>query len=263
MSKQKASKPKKAVMAELRELLCPENIRHDDARAGSALLLGLDDAALHQVFESMCVSKKRQGPLAVIRQFFPSEENGPNAVALVAALRRLSIVGTPLATKMQCAAKDMPAASGSAGRKVAQDSAPVLGANPGLLLDLHIKASKSAKKDLDCMTKMAELVTLLGSQLESLYAYPARQAQPFMGVKSVNMVAQTYMNSLEKLHRMQMDVGIVEKLPEKMEVNLRQAGAFQTYVGELSQEHRQSMIEFADAFCRFAADKAKGVAGDR
>ena len=246
----KSSQPSKAIMASLRALLSPEKIAHDGAKNGSAILDRMSDEGLYQVFCRLFVNK--DSPQAVLQKIHPDCMTGASSDDIIAALRRLSMVGRKLAVKIQTNAGTKK----PKGKKTLPE-----GDKPLLPLDMHLQKAKGAKKNLDCLTKMAGLTTLLEQQLESLYTYPARQAQPFMGVKSVNMVAQTYMNALEKLHRMQVDVGIVEKKPEQMEINMRNAGAFQSYLGDLGQDQKQAMADFADSFCKFAVEKLKGGAG--
>lgn len=246
-TKKKAQSPDPEIVSELRELLQPEKISHESARNGSILLAGLEDKKLYAIFKKVCLDKSGNF-YAIIKETFGNEfQEGFDDKSLTDALRRLSLVGESLAVKIR----------NSKAKKAKKPKIPVvnLDLNPGLKLNAHILAAKKAEKNMDCVQKMAGLASLLSDQLETLYTYPTREAQPFMGVKQVNMVAQTYMNTLAQLHKMQMDVGIVEKTPEKMEVNMRQQGAFQTYIGELSPEHKESMIEFADTFCKFVERK--------
>lgn len=244
-SKRLQNKVPEAVIIELRSLLDPNKIVHDSARSGAEALLRLSDNVLYRLFCSLVIDN--EPPPELIQQLPPDFMEGVSSNDLIAALRRLSILGIKLAEQVQADTETKPKP-----RKALQtDSKPMLP------LDEHIQSAKTAKKDMDCLTKMAALASALEQQFETLYTYPARQAQPFMGVRSVNMVAQTYMAALERLHRMQVDTGIVEKKPEQMEINMRQAGAFQTYVGEMSADHKQAMIDFSDHFCSFLSKKAK------
>ncbi|MBQ9368108.1 MAG: hypothetical protein IJT83_10025 [Victivallales bacterium] len=239
------------VIIELRDLLASDKIAHEGARNGSVALAGMSDNGLYQVFCQLLFD--RDGPQTVLQRIHPDCRAGVDDGDLIAAMRRLSVVGGKLAAKIQNAAGQ---------KKVRRKKAVTKDGKPLLPLDLHLKNAKEAKKDIDCVGRMASLATLLEQQLESLYTYPARQAQPFMGVRTVNMVMGMYKGTLESLHRMQMDVGIVEKVPEQMEINMRQAGAFQSYIGEMNTEHKQAMIDFAESFCKFAVEKAHGTPAD-
>lgn len=245
-------------VATLRALLDPAKIVHEDARSGSESLLLLEDENLYAIFEDICVRGNRL-VLKVAEKYLPSGAlTEETSHIYTAALRRLSIVGESLAARI----KRRREAKAAEEKQSMRAELVKLDINPGMQLSEHINKAKKAGKDIDCVQKMAGVVTLLENQLETLYTYPTRQAQPFMGVGQVNMVANTYMSALSQLHRMQVDVGIVEKQPEKMEVNLRNAGAFQTYLGELSQDRKQSMTDFADSFCKLVVEKLQGGNAD-
>lgn len=238
--------------AELRGLLAPEKIVHEEARAGSRLLLGLGDDKLCAVFVLICLKKKKE-VLRASLPYLPPMTDGDEK-AYTAALRRLSLVGQGLALRIRQRREE----ERQDAREKLDEPLATLSAQPGLKLREHIEKARLADRGMDCVKKMSGLASLLEQQLEDLYTYPTREAQPFMGVKHVNMVAQTYSNTLAQLHKMQMDVGLVEKMPEKMEVNMRQIGAFQTYVGELTQDQKDAMSNFSEAFGKMALARANG-----
>lgn len=240
----------RAILAEMAALLDADGIVHEAAREGSRHLAVLGDADKLALFHAI---REKESTDSILSGVLPkSLVERVDRQQLVAALRRLGISLLPFLAKY----KEMASAT-TRKRKERRSKALTLGFAPDMTLAEHIRSSDVAPKDMDCLTKMAGLASLLEAQLKSLYMYPTRQAQPFMGVKQVNMVAQSYMGALERLHKMQMDVGLVERAPERMEINMRQAGVFQTYIGDLSSGHKQAMIDFADSFVSFAEEKAK------
>lgn len=249
-AKNKSSNIPQGVLKSLKAILDVSKIQHEEAREGSAIIAEFDDDLQYKIFKDICIT--RSSPMNITQKL--SEDglisvDGVHKVA--AALRRLSVVGAPIADKIRAESQRKPRQ-----KKVNDLPEASFSLNPGLSgLEAHIEASKAAPKDYDCVAKMAGLASVLEQQFKDLYTYKPREAQPFFEVQKVNMVAQTFMTAVEKLHKMQMDVGIVEKSPEKMEVNLQHAGAFQTYVGELSHDHKQTMVDFAGKFAQFVKEK--------
>lgn len=75
----------------------------------------------------------------------------------------------------------------------------------GNILHEHLAlADASAKRDIDCLAKMKALTVLMEKQLGNLYAHQARSTNPFLFQKQVEQAALLYMQSLERLQKMQM-----------------------------------------------------------
>ena len=226
----------------LRALLDPESIVHDDAKSGSEFLLTLPDKALATLFQDVTVERIPPGDLA--KAFLASNKSAVQESALQAALRRLSMVGIPLARELSEDRKDEP-----------ERPIVTMKLSPGATLKEHLAKASQADKKMDGVEKMASLAVLLEQQLANLYGHQSREANPFLLIGQVNQSASILMNALEKLHRMQVDVGIIQKQPDKLEVDLLAAGAFQTYLGELDNGAREQMITFSGRFSQFVQEK--------
>ena len=233
-------------------LIDARRVKHPAAKSGSTVLKAMKSADKFDVFVALMQRTMSADAIAVlvskrVRKMAEAKKN------LVPALRRLSVVGVKLFEEVAAGSR-VPSKKALQEGQDAELEVYDLSFKPGVSLQEHIRAAALAPKDYDCVAKMASLSSVLEMQMKSLYTHPTRSQNPFMMVRDVNMVTQTYMSALEKLHRMQLDVGIVEKSPEKMEVTLAQSEAFQSYIGELSRDNKQAMINFADKFCKFVKD---------
>lgn len=225
----------------IRELLDPAAILHETAKDGSVFLAGLPDEKLISVFCDLM--DKRLQPSALASDL--ARDDVVKKEALKAALRRLSLVGIPLAGGLKEQTGSAPPKKPVIGLRIA----------PGSTMQEHLEYASNADKAMDGVGKMASLTALLEQQLVSLYAHPTRNANPFMMLAQVNQSASLLMAALEKLHKMQIESGIIRRQPEMLEVDLTAAGAFQTYIGELDNGAKEQMTNFAAAFHRFVKNK--------
>lgn len=232
----------------IRELLDPEAILHEAAKDGAMFLLGLPDDQLSSVFYALI--DKRKPPSALASELAGDDDKLKDA--LTAALRRLSLVGIPLASELRKQADSVPPEKPVIGLRVA----------PGVTMQDHLDYASKADKALDGVGKMASLTSLLEQQLVSLYAHPTRNANPFMMLAQVNQSASLLMTALEKLHKMQIEGGIIKRQPDMLEVDLKAAGAFQTYIGELDNGAKDQMNSFATAFHRFVKDRKSNTGNE-
>lgn len=226
-------------------LLDPEKITSEPARKGSEPLKNLDAELKYAIIVGLGTAgvSTEDVEQLIVENCVDYKVYGITKSDVIAALRRLQFVGSALIKETAVAVSPKPILE--------------LSIKPGTTLKDHIRDAGSAPKDFDGLGKMANLAAILEHQFKSMYAHQSREVNPFMMVNQVNMAANTYMSSLEKLHRMQVEVGIVEKRPEALEVNVKNSGAFQTYMGELSGDDRQTMAEFADTFTKFVLDRKK------
>jgi hypothetical protein len=230
-------------------MLDPDNIVHTDAKAGVLFLAGLPDSLLMDVFYRLMVKKDLPGELATL---LVDASGVIIPIAHVsAALRRLSVVGTTIAEEIESAVAALPPRP-KVNLKILPGSTK---------LREHLLEASKADKNIDGVARMAGLVTLLWRQLEDLYTHVSREQNPFMLLHHVNGAAGLYMASLEKLHRMQMDVGIVSRIPDKYEIDMQTVGAFQTYIGELDNKSVEQMMAFASGFKKILGDKDRKLTG--
>lgn len=224
----------------VRVLLNPDSVVHENGKCGSAYLGELSDAKLSSVFMAVVVQKEQPSKIAQDLEK-AAKRKGVTVEQLLAALRRLSLVGMPLAAELAPQQKEEPPIPPVIGLKV----------SPGASLAEHLKNAARAPKDLDAVSKMSGLCVLLEEQLVHLYGHPTRSMNPFMMVSQVNQSASILMNGLEKLNRMQADAGIIVRRPEEVELTVQMNGAFQTYIGELDNGAKEQMQEFAASFRNF------------
>jgi hypothetical protein len=223
-------------LSKFKEAFDPARITHEDAKAGAEFLRTLPDDSLAEIFYMLMVSRK--APTDVARSIVATGFVNVYEGHLTAILRRLSLV---CATIM----RDLDAGQGK------RPANPVLRLkiNPGSTsLHDHLVEATRADKNMDAVARMAGLASLLSRQLENLYDSPLRSASPFNMLGQVNSSAGLYMAVLERLHRMQMDVGIVSRVPDKLDLDLQTVGAFQTYIGELDNGGKEQMLKFATSF---------------
>ncbi len=226
-------------------LLDPTKITSESAKNGSSPLRNLAAEFKYAIIVGLGTAgvSTEDVEKLIVENCVDYKVYGITSSDVIAALRRLQFVGSALIKETAVAVSPKPVME--------------LAIKPGTTLKDHIRDAGAAPKDFDGLGKMANLAAILEHQFKSMYAHQSREANPFMMVNQVNMAANTYMSSLEKLHRMQVEVGIVEKRPEALEVNVKNSGAFQTYMGELSGDDRQTMAEFAEKFTQFVMDRAK------
>lgn len=232
-------------------LLDLEKITSEPARKGSEPLKNLDAELKYAIIVGLGTAGVTTEDVEqlIVENCVDYKVYGITQSDVIAALRRLQFVGSALIKETAVAVSPKPILE--------------LSIKPGTTLHEHIREAGAAPKDFDGLGKMANLAAILEHQFKSMYVHELREANdtrganPFMMANQVNMAANTYMASLEKLHRMQVEVGIVEKRPEALEVNVKNSGAFQTYMGELSGDDRQTMAEFSDAFTKFVLDRKK------
>jgi hypothetical protein len=230
-------------------MLNPEGIRHEDAKAGSSYLATLSDSLLMDIFYRLMVQKEGPGDLSII--IVRSLKTDVPAAHISAALRRISVVGTPILKETEKSDVELPPRP-TVNLKIAPGS---------VSLRDHLLEAAKADKNIDGVARMAGLVTLLWRQVEDLYAHTSREKNPFMLLHHVNGSAGLYMAALDKLHRMQMDVGIVSRVADKFEIDMQTVGAFQTYVGELDNKSVEQMMAFAAGFKKLLSDKSKSLSG--
>ena len=232
-------------LTRVRLLLNPETIMHQDARAGSEFLLSLDDTDLSNLFVDAAYERVPPGDLA--RAFLASHKHAfVSEAALQSALRRLSMVGLPLANSLSESNEEEP-------------ERPVVSMlfSPGATLQEHLAKAGEADRAMDGVAKMASMVSLLEQQLAHLYSHVTRTANPFMAITPVIQVTSLLMNAIDRLHRMQIDAGVINRQPDRLEVDMQVAGAFQTYIGELDNGAREQMVSFAERFGQFVKEKKK------
>jgi hypothetical protein len=236
-------------------LLDPEKIVHEDAKAGAEFLGSLPDDTLADIFYALMV--RRVAPVSLAASIMDTGLSTVYEGHLTAILRRLSLAAVPVLRSLDAGTVRKP-------------SNPVLKMKiaPGSTsLHEHLIEAATADKNIDGVARMAGLASLLWRQLETMYAHPAREVNPFMMLAQVNSSAGLCMAALEKLHRMQMDVGIVQRVPGSTDVDLPTIGAFQTYIGELDNDSKEEMLGFTAAFRDFVkskreeADRADAAAG--
>ncbi|MDR1945985.1 MAG: hypothetical protein LBQ51_02305 [Desulfovibrio sp.] len=223
----------------LKGLLDPAKTIDEDAKGGVLFLSNLQDSELLDIFYFLMV--KKEPPTALAQRLVVSGKfSGVSEVQLSAAFRRLSIIAIPIAKEIEGLVVGLPAVlTPTIKMKVAPGSTS---------MREHLLEAARADKNIDGVARMAGLVTLLWRQLEGLYSHISRGQNPFMMLGSVNSSAGLYMAALEKLHRMQMDVGIVQRVPDKLEIDAQTVGAFQTYIGELDNGGVEQMMAFAASF---------------
>ncbi len=231
----------------LSSILNTKYIQHEEAKAGSEALNKLDAPVKLRVFLEILDEKKH--PSDVAYNVYPYCCNADKKVTpndLTAALRRLSFTGIPLYNDFKVyAPEEEPPKSPTVGMSY----------KPGVSLQEHIRNAEGVSKSFDGITKMANLAAILEQQFKTVYTHVSREQNPFLFISNLNAAAGTYMAALEKLHHMQIDVGIVTKAPEKMELDVSSVGAFQTYIGELETGAKEEMVNFANSFKKFVEDK--------
>jgi hypothetical protein len=233
-----------------KSFLEPEKIVHVDARGGAEFLSGLPDGMLADIFYYLMVRKV--SPADLVRAISETGLSNVYEGHLTAILRRLSLVCIPLAKELDESRSKKPA-NPVLKLKVAPGSTT---------LREHLLEAYRADKNIDGVARMAGLTSLLWKQLETLYGHESRNMNPFMMLGQVNSAASLYMSALERLHKMQMDVGIVQKVSEKVEIDLQTVGAFQTYIGELDNGGKEEMIAFASSFRDLVRAKRVEAAGE-
>ena len=232
-------------LARLREILDPTKIGQEDIRAGSEFLHGMDDLVLTALFYDVTV--KKVPPETLAKAWVEANAGTVSQQDLQSALRRLSAVGVVLAQDLFPPKKKK---SETAIRPVIP-----LTLSPGTTLQEHIYDAFQADKAVDGTTKMAGLVTLLEKQLYNLYGQASREPQPFFMLAQINQSATTLMNALSHLHRMQLDTGILKREPERIELGVNAAGAFQTYLGSMDAEAKAQMASFVEGFAKLIKER--------
>lgn len=210
----------------LSDLLNPEKIKDERAKKGSELL-GLQEPIVQiQIFKSVVVEKK---PISEVLSGMPYSED--ERLNVEAALRRLILVGRPLAEKM---------------KKEEQDARPSIDQAASTFSELLAELGDSGDPGMDVCTDLSQVVRIKQARYKALLKTALQNPNGhLLYAKAMQDEEDGLVRSLEKLFGLQSHLGIVEKKPDKLKVGLD--SSFQQYLEVSDQRDRDAMARAFEA----------------
>ena len=221
------------VLIRLRSLLDPQIVLDAKAKEGTAFLSSLDDQLLLRVARLVILDKSTQGAVDLLQ----SAGVDADQESLIQALRRLMMLGRSLSSELV----------GDATPTVRQDAPPeMLLFCPGTPFEDVMAECSKAAKDHDVVKDLSVLVAVQKRRLTGMLKETSGLPTSFMQADKINASIDSLRRSLECLLKAQLETGLIEKSPEKLDVRLQ--GALQTYLGGMDTEVRGQLVKFGESF---------------
>jgi hypothetical protein len=243
----------------VRTVIDPKGLKEVRARAGTDLLMQMDDRELLVWFKKMFKDKRSPTELAMELMAAKKLRRGSYEQTLVLAFRRLSIVGIPIHKEIEAEKAKKQAAKAFAGgpanqsgevQVIASDNSPLpLELSPENNFEMVIMDCKAQSLMTSGMDELKLLVEVQKRRLLRMLRHYSNLPNPFLSSRLIDQTVDIYRRSLDTLIDAQIRTGTLPQVATPIDVRLQ--GAFASFHQDLNDGPAGSKDLMLDAVLKF------------